>query len=50
MDESSIKVRESQESLKFLDGRWNRPIPDGLYFPLVHMDATVVNDVAKELH
>ncbi len=50
MDESSIKLRESQESLKFLDGSWNRPIPDGLYLPLVHLDTTVVYDVAKEPH
>ncbi len=50
MDESSIKVRKSQEPLKFFDGSCNRPIPDGLYLPLVHLDTTVVYDVANELH
>ncbi len=28
----------------------NWPIPDGLYLPLVHLDATVVYYVTKELH
>lgn len=45
VDESSIKVRETQEMLKFFDCGWHWPV-----LPLVHLDATIIYDIAKELH
>ncbi len=42
LNESTVEVRESQESLEFLDGRFG-PGLESFHLPLVHLDVTTVN-------
>ncbi len=50
LNESTVEVRESQESLEFLDGGRFRPGLDSFHLPLVHPDATTVNMITEELY
>ncbi len=43
LNESTVEVRESQESLEFLDGGRFGPGLDSFHLPLIHPDATTVN-------
>ncbi len=43
LNESTVEVRESQESLEFLDGGRFGPGLDSFHLPLVHPDAATVN-------
>ncbi len=48
LDESTIEVGKSQELLQVLYSLWD--FPYGLYFPLVHLDSILADDVPEELH
>jgi len=49
LDESMVEVSEAEESLKFFNCIWLRPVPDGLDLPLVHLDTIGAQDVTEEL-
>ncbi len=50
LDETSIEISKSQESLKLLYRLGNWPLRDGSHLPLVHLNSLLANDVAEELH
>lgn len=47
MAESMVKVRKTQKSLQFLDGDRLGPVVDGFHLPLVHLNASLVDDIPK---
>ncbi len=50
MDEPPVEDWEAEKALEFFDGCGDGPVLNGGYLPLVHLDATEVNVVSKELH
>ncbi len=50
MDEPPVEDWEAEKALEFFDGCGDGPVLNGGYLPLVHLDATVVDVVSKELH
>lgn len=50
VDESSVEIGESKESLKILYRKGQRSVLDSLHLPLVHLDSLLVYDVAQKLH
>lgn len=50
LDETSIEIGKSLESLNLLYRLESRQLRDCSYLPLVHLDSLMADDITKELY